>query len=827
MKRIFTFLIAIYSVASFGQKIIVVDEEKGFPVNGANIYNKTLTISTITNDDGTADISGFSNQDIIIISHVAYSNYTTSKLGLKNRNYKIYLIKKTAHLDEVVLSVFKNKEKATRIAEQTVAVTKEDIFKASPQTTADLLASVPGIKVQKSQFGGGSPVLRGMESNRVLLVVDGVRMNNAIYRKGHLQNSITISPSMLERTEIVFGPSSVIYGSDALGGVIHYYTKTPKTAEEETIKSGFFSRFGTVNQEVTTNVSAELRFKKWASYTSVSYSSFGDLQMGKKRSHGFSGWGLVPNYSENVGTNYVVSQTVNSDPTIQRNTGFNQTDVLQKFYIPLSKKTDLNINLQYSTSSNIPRFDKLSELKSGMLKFAEWYYGPQKRFLASTQLSINPQKKWLDKGTFTVAYQNIKESRIQRKFGSLERLYRSEEVDVYSFNGDFTVPLTKDKNRDLSYGFEVSYNDVKSMSEGKIVDISNNKIIGYSGVFKVQSRFPDGGSSYMSTAIYTDYRQDLNAKSTLNTGIRLTNTILEAKWIDQTFLTLPQEQINIKNTALTVTLGYVYKPTRNWRINSVISSGFRSPNLDDVGKIREKNGIVTLPNIQLTPEYAYSGEVGVQKFFNDRTFSLGFNMYYTFLEHNIARRPTGDQIMYDGELSDVVVNLNNKGAYIKGFTANYTGRLNQNWRTSGFITYTEGKSKGFFESFESEKIIEPMSSIPPLFGRFEVSYRKNQIELSANFRFNAKKDITSYNISEGIDNHTQTPIIDASATDALDKYYGTPSWSTFGLNGSYNVNKNFTVQAIVTNLFDEHYKEFASGISAPGRNFSVAIQANF
>ncbi len=827
MKRIFTFLIAIYSVASFGQKIIVVDEEKGFPVNGANIYNKTLTISTITNDDGTADISGFSNQDIIIISHVAYSNYTTSKLGLKNRNYKIYLIKKTAHLDEVVLSVFKNKEKATRIAEQTVAVTKEDIFKASPQTTADLLASVPGIKVQKSQFGGGSPVLRGMESNRVLLVVDGVRMNNAIYRKGHLQNSITISPSMLERTEIVFGPSSVIYGSDALGGVIHYYTKTPKTAEEETIKSGFFSRFGTVNQEVTTNVSAELRFKKWASYTSVSYSSFGDLQMGKKRSHGFSGWGLVPNYSENVGTNYVVSQTVNSDPTIQRNTGFNQTDVLQKFYIPLSKKTDLNINLQYSTSSNIPRFDKLSELKSGMLKFSEWYYGPQKRFLASTQLSINPQKKWLDKGTFTVAYQNIKESRIQRKFGSLERLYRSEEVDVYSFNGDFTVPLTKDKNRDLSYGFEVSYNDVKSMSEGKIVDISNNKIIGYSGVFKVQSRFPDGGSSYMSTAIYTDYRQDLNAKSTLNTGIRLTNTILEAKWIDQTFLTLPQEQINIKNTALTVTLGYVYKPTRNWRINSVISSGFRSPNLDDVGKIREKNGIVTLPNIQLTPEYAYSGEVGVQKFFNDRTFSLGFNMYYTFLEHNIARRPSGDQIMYDGELSDVVVNLNNKGAYIKGFTANYTGRLNQNWRTSGFITYTEGKSKGFFESFESEKIIEPMSSIPPLFGRFEVSYRKNQIELSANFRFNAKKDITSYNISEGIDNHTQTPIIDASATDALDKYYGTPSWSTFGLNGSYNVNKNFTVQAIVTNLFDEHYKEFASGISAPGRNFSVAIQANF
>jgi hemoglobin/transferrin/lactoferrin receptor protein len=827
MKRVLALLIAIYSITGFGQTITVVDDEKGFPVKGVAIYNKNLSVSIITNDNGRADISGFSSDDIIIISHVSYTNYNTSKEDLKKNRYRVSLLKKTAHLDEVVLSVFKTKEKTTRIAEQTVALTKEDIFKVSPQTTADLLASVPGIKVQKSQFGGGSPVLRGMESNRVLLVVDGVRMNNAIYRKGHLQNSITISPTQLERTEIVFGPSSVIYGSDALGGVIHYYTKTPKTSEKDTIKSGFFSRFGTVNQEVTTNVSAELSFKKWASYTSISYSSFGDLQMGKKRSHGFSNWGLVPNYSENIGANYIATPTINSDPTIQRNTGYNQTDVLQKFYIPISENTDVNVNLQYSTSSNIPRFDRLSELKNGSLKFAEWYYGPQKRFLASTQLSINPQKKWLDKGTFTVAYQNIKESRIQRKFGSLEKLFRNEEVDVYSINGDFTVPLTSDKNRNFSYGFEVTYNDVKSTSDGKILNISNNKVVGYSGDFKVQTRFPDGGSSYLSTAVYIDYRQDLNAKSTLNTGVRLTDTRLEANWIDQTFLTLPQEQVNIKNSALTVTFGYVYKPTKNWKINSVISSGFRSPNLDDVGKIREKNGIVTLPNTQLTPEYAYSGEIGVLKFFNKRTFSLGFNMYYTYLVHNIARRPTGDQIVYDGELSDVVVNLNNKGAYIKGFTANYFGRLDQNWKTSGFITFTEGESKGFLESRAAESIVEPMSSIPPLFGRFELSYRKRKLELTASFRFNAKKDITKYNISEGIDNHVQTPIVDANATDAVDKYYGTPSWKTFGLNGRYSVNENFTVQGMITNIFDEHYKEFASGISAPGRNFSVAIQANF
>ncbi|MGB0892694.1 MAG: TonB-dependent receptor, partial [Flavobacteriaceae bacterium] len=420
MKRIFTLLIVFYSITVFGQKIKVVDDETGFPISEVAIYNKTLTISMITNDDGFADVSNFNKQDLLLFSHVSYSTFSTTIKKLKKANYVVKLTKKNAQLDEVVLSVFKKQEKTTRIAEQTVAITKEDILKESPQTSADLLASIPGIKVQKSQFGGGSPVLRGMESNRVLLVVDGVRMNNAIYRKGHLQNSITISPSILERTEIVFGPSSVIYGSDALGGVIHYYTRTPKTAEKETIKSNFFSRFGTVNHEITTSLSAEFRLNNWASFTSYTQSLFGDLTMGKNRNHGFKNWGLVPFYSKNIDQNYFANPTVNSDPNIQRNTGYEQKDFLQKFYIPFSEKTTVMVNLQYSTSSNIPRFDKLMELKSGSLKFAEWYYGPQERFLASTQFSINPEKNWLDSGTITISYQNIKESRVQRKFNNLK-----------------------------------------------------------------------------------------------------------------------------------------------------------------------------------------------------------------------------------------------------------------------------------------------------------------------------------------------------------------------------------------------------------------------
>lgn len=836
MKKAIHLLLFLVAGVIHAQEVTVIDNETGKPVKEVAIFNRSKSTSAITNHKGKADISEFKNKEILFFSHVSYAIFQIKKSDLARKKYQVVLKRSSEELDEVVLSVFKNKEKTNRIAEQIAVVELQDIQKVSPQTSADLLATVPGIKIQKSQFGGGSPVLRGMESNRVLLVVDGVRMNNAIYRKGHLQNSITVSPNMLDRTEIVFGPSSVIYGSDALGGVIHYYTRTPKLSDKQEIKSSFFSRYSSVNNETTISASAELRFKKWASLTSVSHSDFGDLMMGKNRAHGFKDWGKVFYYSENVGDHYKATPTANTNPNLQRNTGYHQTDVLQKFYTPLSEKADLKINIQYSTSSNVPRFDKLTELKDetdpSSLKFAEWYYGPQNRLLISSQLEINPEKTWLKKGAITVAYQNIQESRIQRRFGSLNRSYRKENVDVYSINGDFHVPLTVDKRRNLSYGFELTYNDVSSSSFGKTLAVSGDKVTGFAGDLTVQSRYPDGGSSYFSTAFYLDYRQDITSKSTLNTGIRGTHTLLKAKWLDQTFITLPEPNVSVDNQSLTATIGYVYKPNRNWQLNGVVSSGFRSPNIDDVGKVREKNGKLTVPNTSLGPEFAYNFEVGLQKYFNKRKFRVGVNAYYTIIDKNIIKVPyafpNGTNIItYDGETFDsskgqILANQNLGTSYITGFTASYYGKLHKNWKTSGSITYTKG------HTFHKDQATSgPLSSIPPLFGRVELNYTNKRFEGGANLVFNGKKDIKDYNLIEGIDNQSQSPIVNANAAQDVDKYYGTPSWFTVGLHGKFILNKNWILQAMVTNLFDEHYKEFASGISAPGRNFSISVTGNF
>ena len=798
------------------QQVKVLELGGDFPVENVTIYNETKETIVYTDKFGIADLSVFKESDVISFYHIGFFEYEILKRELGVIEFVVPLVKKSEQLDEIVLSASKGNEKRSRIAEQIAVASEIDIKKLAPQTSADLLASLPGIKVQKSQFGGGSPVLRGMEANRVLLVVDGVRMNNAIYRMGHLQNSITVSPNIIDRTEVIFGPSSVVYGSDALGGVIHYYTKTPKTSLNNNVKGEVFSRYSSVNDEITVQANVELQFKKWASFTSVSYSNFGDLKMGKSRNHGFEEWGKVYEYSNNTDTYYNANPVQNTDPTLQKNTGFNQTDILQKFAIPFSKNTDFTLNLQYSTSSDIPRFDNLTQYSNGSLKFAEWYYGPQQRLLVSPQLKINPSKKWLDYGTITLAYQNIKESRVQRKFSSLDRSYRDEQVDVLSLNGDFFVPLKNDNSRIFSYGIEATHNNVNSEAIGKVLDVYNNTVVGFTDEFTVQSRYPDGGSTYTSAAAYVNYRQDISEKSTLNTGIRFINTNLTAKWIDDSFITLPEMDISLSNSSVTATIGYIFKPTLDWQINGIVSSGFRSPNIDDIGKIREKNGDVTVPNIYLKPEYAYNFETSAIKYFNHKKFHVSLDVYYTLL-HNYITRDYYDMngsstIIYDGDEANTMANVNKGNAYIYGSTFSFKGNFNAMWYSKGAITYTKGMA------YDTKN---RLSSIPPLFGMFEVGFEKQRFQLGVNWVFNGEKTLETYNLVEGIDNIEETPY-----NALLDSYYGTPSWNIFNLNANYKINNNVSLFANVDNIFDIHYKEFASAISAPGRNFSVSVLLN-
>ncbi|ANW97217.1 hypothetical protein AXE80_13360 [Wenyingzhuangia fucanilytica] len=799
-----------FSISSFAQQIRVVDAYTQKEIEGVEIEESTTKNKKITNKFGLAFFKGLKPETVLSFEH---QNYDHLEITYGTYDGTIFLEPTSEGLESVVLSVSRAAEKKQSIPEHIEILARKDIDYISPQTSADLLGNIPGIRVQKSQFGGGSPVIRGMESNRVLLVVDGVRMNNAIYRNGHLQNSISVSPFALERTEVVFGPASVSYGSDALGGVVHYYTKNLNYSKNISFKNQVFYRHSTVNNEHSTSFSSQVSHQKWASLTNVSYSSFGDLRMGKNRTHGYQDWGKVYQYSKNTDDYYEDTSTTNPNPNIQKNTGYHQLDILQKLMLPLHQNIDLVINGQFSTTNDIPNFGKLNDYKNGDLKFAEWYYGPQQRLLVSAQTKFKDYKSFLKNGAITLAYQNILESRINRDFGSLDRTSRFEEVDVYSLNSDFFIPVGTSKRNKLFYGLELVHNDVNSTAKGETLSFSGNKITGVASHFNADTRYPDGGSTYSSAAVYTSYRQELSKKHIIDAGVRLTSTVLTADWNQNVSINIPNNELRLNNTALTGSLGYIFKPYPTDKISVVLSKGFRAPNVDDVGKIRSKSGKLTVPNTSLDPEHLYSAEIGFVKNMPVHKIYFDSNVYYTLLENYIGRAPSsefGTSITYDGENfenENILANTNIGKAAIYGATISASWEFLKDIKTNGGVTYTKGIS------YESD---EPLSSIPPLFGNLSLGMYKKLFDVALDYRFSMAKKLKDYNLTEGIDNIDETP-----------NEEGTPSWSLLNFNSNYHFSKNLRIQFQIQNILDAHYKEFASSISAPGRNFSAAVAYSF
>ena len=321
-----TLLLFLFTSFSFGQQITLKDSETNEVLSDVAVYNENRDKSTLSDLNGNVDLELFSNEKKIYFQLLGYSLLELDLNDIEDESI-ILLYQESQNLDEVILSVARSASNVNQIAEKVSVIKSEDLFISSPSSGAEMLELSPGVRIQKSQGGGGSPIIRGFEANRVLIVVDGVRMNNAIYRSGHLQNSITIDPNNIERAEVIFGSSSVGYGSDAMGGVIHYYTKNPILKSSEKISSSFTSNFNSSNNSVSNNFNTNYSSDNWGSITSISISKYGDIKMGKKRSHGYSDWGLTPIFSQNSRYKFYAEPSINLDENIQKNTGYSQVDL--------------------------------------------------------------------------------------------------------------------------------------------------------------------------------------------------------------------------------------------------------------------------------------------------------------------------------------------------------------------------------------------------------------------------------------------------------------------------------------------------------------------
>ena len=807
-----------FSTLSFAQQITVKDENTNENLPDVVIFNESKSQSIITDLDGVVDLSLFSSDENIFFQLLGYSTLEILKIEVLNGTI-IYLQSESQNLEEVILSVARSESNVNQIAEKVSVIKSEDLFLSSPASGAELLELSPGVRVQKSQGGGGSPIIRGFEANRVLIVVDGVRMNNAIYRSGHLQNSITIDPNNIERAEVIFGSSSVGYGSDALGGVIHYYTKSPILKGSEKIKSSFTSNYTSANQGLSNNFITNYSSENWGSITSLSISKFGDIKMGETRDHGFDEWGLTPLYSENSRYSYYSQPSTNSNENVQKNTGYSQVDLFQKFLIKLGDTNLLNINIQFSESSDIDRFDQLSITKGNSLKFSEWYYGPQKRLLISPSLKIFPNRKFMKKGVITFGFQKINESRIKRRFNALNRSHQIEDLQVFSLNGDFDTSLNDAHS--ISYGVESTYNYNYSKAYDQIIEIQGDKITGLSKKFAIPTRYPSNGSSYTSFASYVNWSWNMSEFFTFNIGTRLTFTGLKASWNDIISVNPQLSEVTLNSEALTSTVSIKLRPSKRVQINTVLSSGFRNPNIDDIGKIRENNGLLVVPNTFLKPEYAYNLDLGIDfRSLNNRNY-ISLRGFSTIISRHIGRdeyvvysditTPDLSTVIYNGEEVTTISNKNLGNRFIHGFSIDGFSQINNNLKFDYGITYTEG---------DKNETYGPLPSISPLFGSIALSYSIRGLNLKAMYKFSEAKSPGEYSFG-GEDGLDETPFTINS--EGLLNYLGTPKWSDLSIYGSKNISSTVTLRIGLTNVFDTHYRTFASGISAPGRSFQLGL----
>ena len=813
-----TILVFLFTSVSFGQQITIKDSETNEVLSNVAAYNESRDKSTISDLNGNIDLQLFSNEKIIYFQLLGYSVLELYLENIENESI-VFLNPESQNLDEVILSVARSASNVNQIAEKVSVIKSEDLFISSPSSGAEMLELSPGVRIQKSQGGGGSPIIRGFEANRVLIVVDGVRMNNAIYRSGHLQNSITVDPSNIERAEVIFGSSSVGYGSDAMGGVIHYYTKNPILKNSKKISSSFTTNFNSANNSVSNNFNTNYSSDNWGSITSISISKYGDIKMGRKRNHGYSDWGLAPIFSQNSRYKYYAEPSINTDENIQKNTGYSQVDLFQKFLFRLGDNNLLNLNIQFSESSDIDRYDQLNITKDNSLKFSEWYYGPQKRLLISPSLRIFPKKKFMDKGVITFGFQKINESRIKRKFNSLNRSHQIEDLKVLSLNGDFDTSLNN--GHTLSYGIETTYNHNYSKAYDRILDIDGNNVIGVSEKFAIPTRYPSDGSSYGSFASYVNWSWNMSEFFTFNVGTRLTFTKLNASWNDVISVNPQLSKVNLNSEALTTTVSMKLRPSNKIQINTVLSSGFRNPNIDDIGKIRENNGLLVVPNTFLKPEYAYNLDLGVdyksldsKSYFSIRGFSTIISRHIgraEYIVYSDITTPDTSTIIYNNEEVTTIANKNLGNRFIHGFSIDGFNNLSRSLKIDYSLTYTKGDNN---ESYG------PLPSISPLFGSLSLNYINNDLTIRAVYKFSDSKDPSEYSIG-GEDGLDETPYI--IGQDGLKNFLGTPSWSDFSIFASKKISSNSTLRLGITNIFDIHYRTFASGISAPGRSFQAGL----
>lgn len=783
------------------QVVIIKDKETASPLELVTLISENPKAFATTNAQGQADISKFAGIEKIEIRLLGYAPITKSYAEIESNNFLVELEIFGVTMDEVIVSGTRWNQSTKDQTAKITSISAKNVALQNPQTAADLLNTSDEIFIQKSQQGGGSPMIRGFATNRLLYTIDGVRMNTAIFRAGNIQNVISLDPFATENTEVLYGPSSVIYGSDAIGGVMSFKTLTPQlslTDGEELLTGKAVTRYSTANDEKTAHFDINIGWKKWAILSSVSSNDYGNLKMG---SHGPKEY-LRPFYVQQQ--NGFDAILTNEDPLIQNPSGYTQINMMQKVRFKPNNNWNIEYGFHYSETSNYSRYDRHVRYKNGLPRYGEWNYGPQKWMMNNLSITNSNKNLMYDQMTIRLAQQFFEESRITRDINKPDREIRIEKVDAYSVNLDFNKNIGK-KN-ELFYGLEAVQNDINSI--GIDEDISTG--ISNPG----STRYPQ--STWASYAAYINTQIHFGEKVMMQAGVRYNMFQLDATF-DTTFYNFPFTEANLSNAATTGSLGFNYRPTEKWVFSTNVSTGFRSPNVDDVGKVFDSEpGAVVIPNPDLEAEYAYNIDFGIAKVFGT-SVKVDATAFYTLLDNALVRRDYTlngqDSIMYDGTLSQVQAIQNAAVANVYGVQAGFEIKLTSGFSFSSRFNYQIGEEE------LDDGTTSPSRHAAPWFGTTRLTYSKNKVSVQLYTVYSGEKSFDD--LPEGEKSKDYIYAIDKNG----DPY--SPAWYTLNFKAMYKITNHFSANAGLENITDQRYRSYSSGIVAPGRNFILSLRASF
>ncbi len=804
-KELFKYIIISYlffglSWPAWAQIIKIKDQKTKEPVSLVILHSEKPPASVTTNENGQADISAFKGADEIIIRRVGYNTIVISYAELEKLSFELLLEPTPFEVHEIVVSASRWQQTTSEVPIRIFTISPLQVALENPQTAADLLGISGKVFIQKSQQAGGSPMFRGFATNRLLYSVDGVRMNNAIFRGGNIQNVISLDPMAIESTEVFFGPGSLIYGSDAIGGVMSFQTKTPRFSltKEPLITGQSVARYSSANKEKTGHFDVNVGWQKWAFVSSISYFDFDHLRQG---SHGPEAY-LKPFYVERIdGVDRVITQ---DDPQLQIPSAYSQMNLMQKIRFQPNKTWDFQYGFHYSETSPYGRYDRHARLRKGLPRYGEWNYGPQKWMMNNFQLTHEARGFIYDRFSLRLAQQSFEESRIDRDINNPERHNRVEEVEAYSVNLDWLKSFGP-KNT-LFYGFEYVFNDVTSTG----IDENIVTKVSYPG----PSRYPQ--ATWQSVGAYVNGLHRFSEQFLLQAGFRYSQFILDAEF-DTTFYPFPFTSAHLNHGALTGSVGAVYEPSSTWVISANLATAFRAPNVDDMGKVFDSEpGKVTVPNPDLEAEYAYSADLNTTKVFGD-WLKIDLSAYYTSLQKAMVRRDYTlnglEYIMYEGTLSRVQAIQNAAVANVYGFQVGVELKLPAGFDLISDFNYQKGEEE------LDDGSVSPSRHAAPWFGQTRLLYTADRLSLELSLIYQGEKK------------HEDMPEEEKGKTeiyafDANGQTYA-PGWYTLNFKAMYRFSSQISLSAGVENITDQRYRPYGSGISGPCRNFVLSLRTSF